>query len=64
CLATTSLPDPCLSTYLSPRFREEPFLWGHRQFFLPIQSHPCRLSPQGRDPSGNIEKFPGQASEL
>ena len=24
CLATTSLPDPCLSTYLSPRFREEP----------------------------------------
>ncbi len=25
CLATTSLPDPCLSTYLSPRFREEPF---------------------------------------
>ena len=26
CLATTSLPDPCLSTYLSPRFREEPFL--------------------------------------
>ena len=27
CLATTSLPDPCLSTYLSPRFREEPFLW-------------------------------------
>ncbi|WP_206769994.1 hypothetical protein, partial [Aeromonas veronii] len=26
CLATTSLPDPCLSTYLSPRFREEPKL--------------------------------------
>ena len=26
CLATTSLPDPCLSTYLSPRFREEPFV--------------------------------------
>ena len=25
CLATTSLPDPCLSTYLSPRLREEPF---------------------------------------
>lgn len=24
CLATTSLPDPCLSTYLSPRLREEP----------------------------------------
>ena len=23
-LATTSVPDPCLSTYLSPRFREEP----------------------------------------
>ena len=28
CLATTSLPDPCLSTYLSPRFREEPKKWG------------------------------------
>ena len=29
CLATTSLPDPCLSTYLSPRFREEPnFIWS------------------------------------
>ena len=23
-LATTSVPDPCLSTYLSPRLREEP----------------------------------------
>ena len=28
CLATTSLPDPCLSTYLSPRLREEPFLFA------------------------------------
>ena len=28
-LATTSVPDPCLSTYLSPRLREEPFLWGY-----------------------------------
>jgi hypothetical protein len=33
CLATTSLPDPCLSTYLSPRFREEPF-------FIPANSKP------------------------
>ncbi len=30
CLATTSLPDPCLSTYLSPRFREEPEKRGRR----------------------------------
>lgn len=26
-LATTSVPDPCLSTYLSPRFREEPIFF-------------------------------------
>ena len=32
CLATTSLPDPCLSTYLSPRFREEPFFVAIKLF--------------------------------
>jgi hypothetical protein len=34
CLATTSLPDPCLSTYLSPRFREEPFF----SCYIPIKA--------------------------
>lgn len=38
CLATTSLPDPCLSTYLSPRFREEPFKKPVRLAVLVIKS--------------------------
>src|SRR5574344_1176010 len=42
CLATTSLPDPCLSTYLSPRLREEPEKRPRGALFLSWVATPPR----------------------
>ena len=45
CLATTSLPDPCLSTYLSPRLREEPQTSPDQAFRYRFLSCRERLQP-------------------
>ncbi|MEA9435240.1 hypothetical protein VCX44_05250, partial [Aeromonas caviae] len=46
CLATTSLPAPCLSTSTFPGSREEPFLWARHEGawgLSSMEAHPAGL---------------------